>query len=148
MKLKTKKLIKSLIGWVLYLGFLIGLVYGIPKGLAYALKTDYPMASITSGSMWPVLKRGDLILIRGVADAKEEVEVDDIIVYRNPKGFTIHRVIKLNEDTLVTKGDANNVADNPIKYEDIVGELLTFNEKPVRIPLLGSISLLVNKIKM
>lgn len=147
MKRKTKKLIKSLIGWVLYLGFLIGLVYGVPKGLSYVLKTDYPMASITSGSMWPVLKRGDLILIRGVA-SKEEIELDDIIVYKNQKGFTIHRVIQLNEDTLVTKGDANNVKDEAIKYEDVIGELLTFNDKPVRIPLLGSVSLLINRDKI
>jgi len=155
MKPKTKKLIKSLIGWVLYLGFLVGLIYGVPRGLAYVLKTDYPMASITSGSMWPALKKGDLILIKGVADAKEEVELNDIIVYKNPStssgqgpSFTIHRVIKLNEETLVTKGDANNVADNPIKYEDVIGELLTFNERPVRIPLLGSISLLINRNKI
>ena len=56
------KIFKGTIGWILYIAILIGLIVGIPKGLAYVLKTDYPMASITSGSMWPVLKKGDLIL--------------------------------------------------------------------------------------
>ena len=72
MKDKTKKIIKDTIGWILYIAFLIGLVYGVPKGLAFYLKTDYPMASITSGSMWPILKRGDLIFIKGI-NRRDEV---------------------------------------------------------------------------
>ncbi len=147
MKQKTKKLLKSLIGWVLYVGFLAGLIYGIPRGLSYLLKTDYPMAAITSGSMWPVLKKGDLILIKGINE-KEEIKLDDVIVYKNIRGFTIHRVIKLNEETLVTKGDANNVKDKPIEYEDVIGKLLVMNNKPFRIPLLGMVSVYINKGKI
>ena len=64
--MKMNKTVKSIVGWVVYILILIGLVYGIPRGLAYILKTDYPMASITSGSMWPALKQGDLVLIKGV----------------------------------------------------------------------------------
>lgn len=139
------KTLKSVIGWILYIAILVGLVYGIPKGLAYFLETDYPMASITSGSMWPALKQGDLILIKGVS-SKEEIQIGDIIVYRNPKGFTIHRVIKLNENTLITKGDANNVEDAPVKYEEVIGKTATLNNKPFRIPFIGKIGLLINKI--
>jgi len=147
MKQKTKQFLKSLIGWVLYVGFLVGLVFGVPKGLSLLLKTEYPMASITSGSMWPVLKKGDLILIKGVIN-KEEIEIGDIVVFKNAKGFTIHRVIQLNEDTLVSKGDANNVKDKPVKYEDVIGKLLTFNKKPARIPFLGMVSVYINKNKI
>jgi signal peptidase len=141
------KKVKSIIGWILYLALLVGLVWGVPKGLVYALKTDYPMASITSGSMWPELKKGDLVLIKGI-DSKEEIKIGDIVVYQNPKGFTIHRVIKLDEDTLITKGDANNVNDAPVGYEEIIGKALTFNEKTVRIPFLGSLGLLINRNKI
>ncbi len=97
--------------------------------------------------MWPVLKKWDLIFIKGINN-KEEIQLDDVIIFQNPKGFTIHRVTKLHEETLITKGDANNISDEPIKYEDVIGELLTFNEKPVRIPFLGTISVYINKNKM
>ena len=147
MKEKTKKFLKSLIGWVLYIVILIGLIYGIPKGLSYFLKTEYPMASITSGSMWPSLKRGDLILIKGV-DGKEEIQVGDIVVYKNPKGFTIHRVIEMNENTFVTKGDANNAQDPPVEYGEIIGKPLTIKNKPLRVPLLGMVGVLINKNKI
>jgi len=138
---------KNLIGWVLYIGLLIGLIFGIPKGLSYFLKTEHPMASITSGSMWPSLKRGDLILIKGV-NSKEEIKLDDIIVFKNPKGLTIHRIIEINENTVVTKGDANNVKDAPVEYEEIIGKALTINNKPFRIPLLGMIGVYINKPKL
>ena len=142
-----KKIIKETIGWIVYIAILIGLIYGIPRGLTYVLKTDYPMASITSGSMWPSLKKGDFILIKGV-ESKEEIGVGDIVVYKNPKGFTIHRVIKMNEDTFVTKGDANNVEDAPVSYDEIIGKPITINDKPIRIPFLGMVSLFINRNKM
>ena len=142
-----EKVWKNLIGWVLYIAFLISLVYGIPKGLAYILKTEHPMASITSGSMWPELKKGDLILIKGI-QGKEDISIGDVVIYNNVRGFTIHRVIRMNENSLVTKGDANNVEDSPIKYEEIIGKTLTINNKSFRIPFLGMISIFMNKDKL
>ena len=136
------KKIKNLIGWIVYLAILVGLVWGTPKALAYFLETDYPIASITSGSMWPVLQQGDLVLIKGVHD-KDDIQIDDIVVYKNPKGFTIHRVIKMGETTLVTKGDANNTSDSPVKYEDVIGKALTVKNKIVKVPFLGKIGLII-----
>jgi len=39
------KKVKSAIGWILYLALLAGLILGVPRGLAYFLETDYPMAN-------------------------------------------------------------------------------------------------------
>ena len=135
---------KNLGIWVLYIAVLICLIYAVPKALAYILKTEYPMAAITSSSMWPSLKKGDLVLIKGIQD-KKEIKIGDIIVYENPRGFTIHRVIKTGENTLITKGDANNSSDSAIRYEDVIGRTLTFNEKTMKIPLLGNLSIIFNK---
>lgn len=141
-----RKIVKSILGWILYIAILAGLIYGVPKGLVYVLKTDYPMASITSGSMWPTLKKGDLVLIKGIED-KNNIELNDIVVYRNEKGFTIHRVVKLNENTLITKGDANNVNDSSVEYNQIIGKILNFRNKPLRIPFLGMVSVLTQKYR-
>lgn len=141
------KIFKGIVGWILYVAILVGLIVGIPKGLAYVLKTDYPMASITSGSMWPILKKGDLIFIEGV-DAENDIKVGDIVVYQNPKGFTIHRVVEMDDTTVITKGDANNVKDAPVEYEKIVGRTLTINNNPLRIPFLGMISAWIHQNKI
>lgn len=140
------KTLKNIIGWVVYIVVLVGLIYGIPKALAYALKTPYPMAAITSGSMWPALKKGDMVFIKGVS-SKNDIQVGDIIVYKNPVGFTIHRVVTINENTVITKGDANNVSDTPVTYDEIIGKTVNFKQKPFRIPLLGDVSILINKNK-
>ena len=134
--------IKSLIGWVVYLALLVGLVVGTPKALAYALDNEYPMAAITSGSMWPTLKKGDMVFIQGTT-RPDEIEVGDIIVFRNARGFTIHRLAEKRSDTVVTKGDANNILDSPIKYEDIIGKTVKFRGETFRIPMLGNISILL-----
>ena len=102
------------------------------------------MASITSGSMWPALKKGDLVFIKGI-DSKADVAVGDIVVYQNSRGFTIHRVFQLNEDTLITKGDANNSVDSPVKYEELVGKAVKIGDRFFRVPMLGNVSILISK---
>ena len=140
------KTIKKSIGWIIYLAVLAALVWGTPKALTYFLHTNFPMASITSGSMWPALKTGDMVLIKGIK-SKDDFAVGDIVVYKNPMGFTIHRVIKKNEKTIITKGDANNVSDSPVSYSEIVGKAVNFRGGPFRIPYLGEISIWLNKNK-
>ncbi|OGY53929.1 MAG: signal peptidase I [Candidatus Buchananbacteria bacterium RIFCSPLOWO2_01_FULL_46_12] len=138
---KKKPLWRKILGTVLYLAFVFGLVYYTPKALSNFLGTDYPLAAITSGSMWPELKKGDLIFIQGVKDAKKEIQVGEVIVYSNERNaFTIHRVIELKEDELITKGDANNISDQPISYTDVIGRLYKIGNYNARIPKLGFVS--------
>ena len=141
---KKGSVLKSFIGWVVYVALLVGLVVGTPKALSYILKSEYPMAAITSGSMWPTLKTGDMVFIQGI-QSRNEFEVGDIVVYRNPQGFTIHRVEEKQENAVITKGDANNTLDTPVKYEDIIGKTVEFRGKPFKIPLLGNISIILNR---
>lgn len=136
--------LKSALGWIAYFLILFGLIYGIPKMMSYVLNTPFPMAAITSESMWPELKKGDLVLIKGVKN-KEDVKIGDIIVYRNQKGFTIHRVIQISNDFIITKGDANNISDPPVNYSEIIGKAVSYGGgTPFRIPSLGNISILIN----
>ena len=121
------------------------LAIGTPKALCYILDTEYPVASITSGSMWPALKKGDIVLMEGIE--KSELKTGDIVVYKNEKGFTIHRIVELNEKTLKTKGDANNISDAPVKYEDVIGRTVSIFEKPFRIPKLGNVTIWAEGLK-
>ncbi len=139
---KKKKILKITVEWIIYALVFVLIVWGTPKALARVLNTSYPIATITSSSMWPVLKQGDIILIKGVS-GKEDIEVGDIVVYTNEKGFTIHRIVRLNEKTLVTKGDANNVEDQPVAYDKLVGKTVEWRSKPIRVPLLGKLSQMV-----
>lgn len=143
---RKKKWLRTLRGLVVYVLFVALLIWGLPKGLSRWLGTQYPMAAITSGSMWPALKVGDLILVQAVAP--EALNVGDIVVYSNERGFTIHRITEVNpEDGMITtRGDANNVSDKPVKVTDVIGRTLTWSSgKPFRIPRLGFISIMMSK---
>mgnify|MGYP001617758227 FL=1 len=139
-----KKLGWFLLNLLIYLAIVALIVWGLPQFLSWKLGTQYPIAAITSGSMWPALKEDDIVLIKKIP--KEEIKVGDIVVWTNDKGFTIHRVVKLNPNTLVTKGDANFAQDPPVKYEEIVGRTVYWKDsKPLRIPYFGYIAVISGK---
>jgi len=130
---------------LLYAFVILGFIYLIPRLLAYSLKTPYPLAAITSGSMQPTLKEGDLVFIKGINQekVKEGIKEGQILVYHNDLGFIVHRVVSIDKDNLVTKGDANLVIDKPIDYKQVIGTVVSINNQPVRIPYFGYLTLLV-----
>ena len=134
----VNRIAKGAIKVVLYIAFVVAAVYYTPKILAKTLHTQYPLATITSGSMWPVLKVNDLILVKGITG--KEAQIGQIIIYQNPKGFTIHRLIRRQNNFLITQGDANNVEDSPVRESDVVGRTVYIGKSPFRIPYLGLIA--------
>jgi len=147
-KSKMRKWLSFLLNSFVYFAIIFGILIGLPRFLVWKLDTPYPMAAITSGSMWPDLKEGELVFIKGI-DNKNQISIGDIIVFRNTLNdtLTIHRVIELGENTLVTKGDANFGEDKPISYNDVVGKTVMLNGKPFNIPYLGSITVFASNLK-
>lgn len=139
------RFLKFILNIVIYAGIVALIVYGVPYYLTKKLGTEYPIAAITSGSMWPALHIGDLVFIEKVE--KKDLKEGDIIVWQNSKGFTIHRVAELRTNTLVTKGDGNFTSDDPVKYTDVIGRTVYRNERPIRIPYMGYISVWATKIR-
>lgn len=76
---------------------------------------DYYIFFVASGSMEPTLNVGDVMISKESNDYKE----GDIVTYKLNKNYITHRIIKINEDEIITKGDANIIEDVPIKKEQI-----------------------------
>ncbi len=89
---------------------------------------------VLTGSMEDRLSVNDLIIVKAASD----YEVDDIVVYQDGKSLVVHRIIAIDEDTVTTKGDANNTADAPISKGQIKGVLICD---------IGGVGALVNAIK-
>ena len=92
------------------------------------------VAVVLSGSMEPALKVDDLIIVREA----ENYEVGDIVVYQSGHTLIVHRVIAKDGETVVTQGDANNIADDPIQINTIKGKVVA------RVPAVGA---LINALK-
>ena len=84
----------------------------------------YYIFQIATGSMEHELFVGDYIVV----EKSDNYKVGDIITYMENGYYITHRINKIDENTIVTKGDANNSSDSPISKDKIVGKFL-FKEK-------------------
>lgn len=98
-------------------------------GNAMPMPFGWGVSVVLSGSMEPTLSVNDLVLVH----EQNSYEVDDIVVYQDGNMLVIHKIISVDGDEIITKGDANNVADEPISASDIKGKAM------VHIPFLGAL---------
>lgn len=105
------------------LGVMIGInVYWFAAKLTgnqVPMPFGYGASVVLSGSMEPEMSVGDLILIR----EDEAYEPGEVVVYQIGNMSVVHRIVSVNEEAVVTRGDANNGDDEPIPLESIKGEV-------------------------
>jgi signal peptidase I len=94
-----------------------------------------PFYVVSSGSMEPVLKQYDILVVRD-GQSFDDLKVGEIIVFHRPEGgdrVIVHRIIEILEgrdgDRIIrTKGDANPASipgtDFPIEREDYIGRVV------------------------
>jgi len=137
--------------------------FGMWFGLRVAFRAEYPLLAVASGSMEPVLKVGDMILVQGVADAGEIIQ-NEIIVFRKPgtvisfhlpftsdtSELIVHRAIKIynNDGTwyFQTKGDNNPIPDNwhgPETWGGMLSEKLLIGRVVSWVPWVGHVPLFI-----
>jgi signal peptidase len=80
----------------------------------------YAQVIVISGSMQPFIEAGDLIIIK----EQEEYQESDVVTYRSGRILITHRIIDISESGIVTKGDANNAADEPVASSAIEGKVI------------------------
>lgn len=104
---------------------LMGNQIPMPFGVGFAV--------VLSGSMEPEMSTGDLIVVV----ENDDYKVNDIVVYQYNYSLIVHRIVDMNGDKVITKGDANNVNDEAIRMSDIKGKVV------LTIPYLGEITTLI-----
>lgn len=134
---KTKFKIKSAFRLILII--ICGLMIGVNVYLANAnslignqlpMPFGYGAAVVLSGSMEPEFSAGDLIVVKETENYKQ----NDIVVFQDGNSLVVHRIINIEGETITTKGDANNTADEPINVSTVKGKVLFW------IPYAGNIA--------
>ncbi len=85
----------------------------------------YGASVVLSGSMEPEFSKGDLIVVA----ESDSYGLDDIVVFQDGGSLVVHRIIDFDGEKLITKGDANNVADEPIEASAVKGKVLFHIDK-------------------
>ena len=76
---------------------------------------------VVTGSMEPEIMAGELIVI----SESKDYQIGDIVTYREDGEYLItHRITEKQEDYLITKGDNNNLIDNPINESQVEGKVI------------------------
>lgn len=101
----------------------------------------FSAAKVISDSMDPTIIKGDTIVIKEC----KQYYLGDIITYDDSSTYVTHRIVEVNDNSFITKGDNNNVSDaNPVSLESIQGKVVftvpalnrIFTSKQVYIGLL------------
>lgn len=93
----------------------------------YANIFGYTFFEVATGSMSSTIEIGDVVIVK----ITNQVNENDIIVYKDDENFITHRLIKKEGEHLIAKGDANNSEDKPIIENQILGQVICI------IPKLG-----------
>lgn len=89
-------------------------------GKKYINFCGYTIFQVITGSMADTIQIKDIVIVK----LTQDVEVNDIITYKSGEDFVTHRVIKIEDNKITTKGDANNSEDNPITKDEVVGKVV------------------------
>lgn len=104
--------VKPTLKLIVIIVLLVSFAYVSWLSARYFLATDYPLVYVASNSMYPTLRVGDLLFVKGVKP--EDIRVGDVVVFIKPTGSgerIVHRVVSIkNVDgriLITTKGDNN-----------------------------------------
>ena len=90
----------------------------------------YFCAIVGSGSMRPSISTNDLLVINGGGS----YQTQDIVTYVSPQGTLItHRIKEISDRGYITQGDANNIPDEEITGQRVLGRVV------VILPRVGGI---------
>ncbi len=93
-------------------------------------------AVVVSDSMYPTMKRGDIILVQAI---HIDPHVGDIIMFKRPDSYLpiTHRVLKIQGDLIYTGGDASGPDPWVITKKDVIAQAVMIEGKPIVIPGVG-----------
>jgi len=79
----------------------------------------YSIFSTETGSMSPTIEKGDIVFVK----IGEEVQEKDIITYKSGNSFITHRIIQIDGESIIAKGDNNNTQDQEIQKDAVIGKV-------------------------
>ena len=98
----------------------------------------YTLFIVASGSMSGTVDVNDMVIVK----ITDDFQVGDIVTYQADGYFVTHRIISINKDQIITKGDSNNTEDDPIGRDKIIGKVVAIFPFMAIFEILGAIILI------
>lgn len=126
-----EKIAHFILNIIITLVFIIVLIVGYNYIQLQIMNKDYTnffgytVFEVSTGSMAKTLNVYDVILV----EITKDVQVGDIITFKQDNELITHRIMEMDENELITKGDANNTEDKAITKDAIVGKVISVYPK-------------------
>jgi signal peptidase len=126
--MKLLRVLIKTVNWIVTIGVIASIVAIIVLPYIFGIKPYI----VLSGSMEPTISTGGLVWIN---TREKDIQINDIAAYELPDGeYVTHRVIAVENDEYIFKGDANETEDlAPVRRDQIVGKYM------FAIPQLGKV---------
>lgn len=113
----------------------------LAAAIVVPLVAGFKEMAVLSGSMVPEIPVGSIIYVKqGIEPAS--LNTGDIVTYAlDSETYVTHRVVSVDtaNQTLITKGDANDTEDPEIQFSQVFGKAV------FHLPFLGYISMSIHK---
>ncbi len=83
-------------------------------------------------SMLPVVWPGDLVTVRRCAF--EQLRPGQIVLHGRDETLTLHRIVRVASDHVITRGDSLPKCDQPVKAGDVVGQVVGISRNGRSVP--------------
>lgn len=91
-------------------------------GTMFLHLTGFRFVYVVSGSMEPEIATGSLCIINTNTEVKTLKE-GDVIAFRSGSMEVTHRIVRVDQDGFITKGDANESEDaGVVPFEHVIGK--------------------------
>lgn len=87
---------------------------------SYVNVFGYTYFVVASGSMSGTIEVNDIVIVK----VHDSYGPQDIITYNDDGAFITHRVIKIEGEKIITRGDVNNTNDEPIDKDSVIGRVV------------------------
>lgn len=79
---------------------------------------------VQSDSMAPNYRINDLVYVKKFDSSKDVISVNDVIAFNQNGSMVMHRIIYMDSNKIITKGDNNNIQDAEISYSQVLGSII------------------------
>ena len=107
---------------ILFNTLLVIIIIALALYFALRITGRITIYSVETGSMENKIHPGDYILLF----KQEKYHVGDIVTFKVKDYFVTHRIIKIEDDKITTKGDANNEEDDEINISQVEGRVIYY----------------------
>lgn len=128
--MKVIKLIRNIyLGCILFIITILAvfLVSSLFSKTSYTKTFGYSFFEVKSYSMYPVLDKGDLVVVKELDDSKYEEGMIITYIKQTDKVPTTHKIVKIEGNIITTRGineETNNSDDEPFDVSCIIGEVV------------------------